>query len=673
MDTKSWQVICNRIVKDRIKTNDMGYVDLFKDMDMSMQTCFEKKQITNGSVYNVYLTNRTNLEFMFHEWFTQLSYISGGKKTVVISENNYHSHQYYRLHELEKTLKAENVRIGVLVPKEFIKCIKEVGPGELVSFSDSFTYACFDKQRPTTTLKKCADTTGKKISIFDLYDKAESYRVNTDKFSSIYEFYTKMLDKGTVLSARKMNVSTKPQQLINRYTNDLDEDDLRELKFGPFKVRVTRSASKRKLLWYDDMGNRISMLDVKIMIAWLNISPIVTDFNRKDESSAADTVYDEKVKAYIEKLYSAKRFKDIFNLIKEYCKKQKKGLRVTLKTYNATKKGFEAVGIAFACTENNEIKTFKLSYEGNDINNDIANVAPTDIEEFSQILANKHEGYVAFVKDKVKENIKSQTHPQKLDLIAEILAKNEIEARRTVDMLGEIRRDDMALAKSYAEEADKIENFRNKDNIPKEFIMLCGLPGSGKTEKVKQESVRLNTSGMTERDSKLLYPIEKALIDNVHGKSEATILKSLREQPNKDNNAFTKISLNGIRQELFEHHEYSTGKYLGTISKARVTAALAKGYTVIYDAMNLDAQTRKEFLDIAKSLGVSEKKLIITNLTKRQAEEKNKDSDIADKTAVSSMLDRLNNNYPSKAEGWTKIVEYGSRDININKDNSRER
>lgn len=644
---------------------------LFTSMDKAMQQYFRKKDAPGDHLYKVYLTNQTVLEFVFNELYTTLFYISGNIKATVVSEISYHNKNFQKLLNLEKVLKEENVGIGMAIPKEFVRCIKSISPGEIAFFSNECAYACFDKQAVKLTLKKCCNLSQENISIFELYNRYENHRIRTDEFRSIYKFYEKLIEAGTVLSVRKMNISTKPQEIINRYTGDIDEGELKELKFGPFKVRVTRSKTKKKLLWYDDCGNLISMQDVKIMIAWLNTSPIVTEITKKEDSdNPTDTVYDEKVKALIEKLYSLKKFSEIFKLIKEYCKGRKKGLSVTLKTYNATKKGFEAVGIAFTCIDN-DVKVFKVQYEGNNINNDISSITPTDEAEFAQICTNKSENYIAFVKDKVKTQIKDKAQPQKLDLIAEIIAKNDIEARRTIDMLGEYKAGELPLVSSYAHEADKIDQFINTQ--PKEFIMLCGLPGSGKSERGYQEAKRLENSGMTEKDAAELYPIARSYKDNVNRKSINAVLETLKSPKERDNNAYTRISLNGIRQELIRNNEYATGEYLELISKARATAAFAKGYSVIYDAMNIDANARKEMLGIAKNMGVKEQKLVITNITQKQAESSLMGTtEIFSKEAIASMLDKLSKNYPTKKEGWTKIVEYGSRERNMSQQTERE-
>ncbi len=656
-----WKTICNRIIKEHIQKNDQDLIDLFKDMDRSMQKCFEDGKISNNSTYNIYLTNQNYLKFTFYEWYTLVDFCTGSNKICLISENNYHSHNYHRLKNLEDEIKKLNVRLGINVPKKLISCLKEVEPGELITFSSGASFACFDKQKQILTIKECCNLTNRDLNVFKIYDETEAYRLDADNIKSIYRFYEKISSQGPTDALRKCEVSTKPQQIINKYTNDLDDERLRALKFGPFKVRATRSPGKKQLLWYDDFGNKITALDVKIMIAWLNTTPIITDFIRKEESdNAADTVYDEKVKALLEQMYAQNRFKDIYNIISEYCKKQKGNLNITLKTYNASKKGFEAVGFSFLC-ENDTVKVFKLQYEENNINNDISNISPTSINDFEEVLKSKKENYRSFVKDKYKEKIKNTVSVQKADLIADIMAQNSITAGKEFDLLGDYNKRDSALLKSYMPESDKIQQFSKADDAsqevvkPQKFIMMCGLPGANKTEKAYREAEKLENAGMVEVESSVLYPVERALTDTFPIFDKNKILKSLKNQGEKNDNKFVMISLNDIRKELAEHKENSTSNYLGLIAEARITAAFARGYSVIYDAMNLDKKTRDSYIKIADKNDVQDKKIVVAKTNEKDLKKH------LDKTfghvptgSVKAMLNRMEQ--PEKEEGWNEII-----------------
>lgn len=669
MINDAWQAVCNRIVQEHKKTNDQDLMDLFKDMDRSMQVYFEDKKIANNSMYNVYMSDQSVLKFIFFEWYTTLYHIKKGNESCIVSENNYHSRNYAKLRDLENKIRTENMHLGIYIPPKFIKCLKDIEPGELLTFSNESTYACFDHQKDILTLKQCCRMSKATDNIFELYDRSKNYRINTASNDDIYNFYSDITEAEPVLSYRKADISTRPQELLNKYTNDLDGDKLRKFQFGPFKVRATRSNDKKKLLWYDDMGNRISQLDVKIMIAWLDTTPIVTDFQREDSDTedSADTVYDEKVKALLEQLYASGRFKDLYNVIGGYCKKQNGRLNITLRTYNATKRGFEAVGFSFVY-KNNAVKVFKLQYENNNINNDILSVSPTSIDEFEEMCKNKKENYKSFVKDKVKENIKHKAPNQKLDLIADIIAQNRIETGRSFELLGSYNKDESVLVNSYIAEADKIKQFNAKEirpepATPKSFVMTCGLPNAGKTQMAQKEVKQLLAKGYKEYDAAELYPVDQAITDTFPIFDKNRVLEKLEKQPVQDDKGFVVISLNDIRQEFFKRGEQATGNYLNLITEARMTAALSRGYSVIYDAMNLDRKTREDILSIADKYNVSEKKLIVNNITKQQIMAKSRDnSDIQSVNAAINMADRLNKTYPTKKEGWTHIEEHGVRE-----------
>ena len=217
-------------------------------------------------------------------------------------------------------------------------------------------------------------------------------------------------------------------------------------------------------------------------------------------------------------------------------------------------------------------------------------------------------------------------------------------------------------------------NESQSKSTPKAFIMTCGLPKTGKSEKVKIEVEKLDRIGMIQVNAAHLYSVEQAISDTTPFFDEERIITRMKHQPESDTNKYVVISLNDIRSELSAAGEHPGTMYLGLIADARITAAFARGYSVIYDAMNLDKTVRDKYLSLADSYGIKEKKLIISNMTHDEANHKiDAISAFISVDMIPGMLERLERDYPSKADGWTEILEYGNKEKTLLKNIEKSR
>lgn len=510
-----WKVICSRVVKEHIKINRYAIMDLFKDLDRTMQKCFENDKISSDGFFRVYLDDQSVLLFHFFEWYTTLKYISGKNTSVIVSESNYHNKNYTRLLFLEKALKENSIGIGLKIPDGFIRMIKDVNPGELITFSNNASFACFSNENSLLLLKKCVSHPD---NLFFDYDNAEIIKLNTDDNKDIYDFYSNLLKNGFVTGSNSISLSTRPQEIINEITGNLSAGDIKKVQIGPFKIRVSRSDTKKEIKWYDDLGNQISLMSVKTMIAWLNTAPITIEFirSKKDDNNAVLSIYDAKIQKLVESLYSEGRYADIYNVLITYCKKNGKDLTINLKTYEASNKDFKATGISFSYRDG-DVHAYKLQYENNNINNDILSFSHASMKDFVSLCENKKEAHKTFLKEQIKEQfIESKTFTkdaQELDAIAEILAKNDIESGRDVDMLGEYKKETPLLVKSYDEDSEKIKIFNEKaKEKTSELKDKSKKTPENKSEKQQPYKMSGEQRQYLDRQNELRYGIDQGFV-----------------------------------------------------------------------------------------------------------------------------------------------------------------
>ena len=182
------------------------------------------------------------------------------------------------------------------------------------------------------------------------------------------------------------------------------------------------------------------------------------------------------------------------------------------------------------------------------------------------------------------------------------------------------------------------------------FIMLCGIPGSGKSHLAKSLYADLQNKKM---DDVNLYPASKAIknIGLIFDPSKITN-DIVINADYKDSTVL--ISPNKIRQELKDNYPDSYSESLVfAIVDARIKTALKSGASVVYEATNLDKPIREKYLGIANEYGVKDTSLHVTWINP------NDSISSISPNLLSAMNNRLVDSNPSKDEGWSDFVQHG--------------
>ena len=182
------------------------------------------------------------------------------------------------------------------------------------------------------------------------------------------------------------------------------------------------------------------------------------------------------------------------------------------------------------------------------------------------------------------------------------------------------------------------------------FIMLCGIPGSGKSQLAKSLYADLQNKKM---DDVNLYPASKAIknIGLIFDPSKITN-DIVINADYKDSTVL--ISPNKIRQELKDNYPDSYNESLVfAIVDARIKTALKSGASVVYEAPNLDKPIREKYLGIANEYGVKDTSLHVTWINP------NDSISSISPNLLSAMNNRLVDSNPSKDEGWSDFVQHG--------------
>ena len=252
--------------------------------------------------------------------------------------------------------------------------------------------------------------------------------------------------------------------------------------------------------------------------------------------------------------------------------------------------------------------------------------------------------------DEVKELYANAGIPEEK---ADIISKNyDTKAK----MLSEFQRGKtISLYKEkQAEKNSKYNTIVKEPEVKMEspkFIMLCGIPGSGKSQLAKSLYADLQNKKM---DDVNLYPASKAIKNIGLVFDPSKITNDIVINADYKNSAVL-ISPNKIRQELKDNYpdNYSESLVFAIVD-ARVKTALKSGASVVYEATNLDKPIREKYLGIANEYGVKDTSLHVTWINPSDSI-----SSISP-NLLSAMNNRLADSNPSKAEGWNDFVQYGT-------------
>lgn len=214
----------------------------------------------------------------------------------------------------------------------------------------------------------------------------------------------------------------------------------------------------------------------------------------------------------------------------------------------------------------------------------------------------------------------------------------------------------ISLYNEKQEERKRLKEQKNTIKNKAEFIMMCGVPGSGKTSIAKRLCLDYEKKGHKLKDSRALYPVQK--ITNEFGivLNKENLLKENNYIP-EYKNSVVYISANDIRSELENNHIYPDHDTIFMVAELRIKTGLANGATVIFDASNIDRKNREHYINLAKAENINELKLVVSNSTKNNSN--------VPELYLEELQERFQDNYPSIKEGWTEIIEFHDHIKNV--------
>ena len=189
------------------------------------------------------------------------------------------------------------------------------------------------------------------------------------------------------------------------------------------------------------------------------------------------------------------------------------------------------------------------------------------------------------------------------------------------------------------------------------FILVSGIPGSGKTKAAENEAKALEERGIEHIPVASIYSISDiSEVNSWLGDTEHMLQESIQKNKRIDNgNKYIVVSANEARKEVVEYRvSDKVNDTAFALADARIAGALCSGCSVIYEATNLDASVKSKYLGMAIGYGVNEKKLILCPIDIEKAKESRPDID-TDK--LKSLQERFESGRQDESDGWDIVEE----------------
>lgn len=206
--------------------------------------------------------------------------------------------------------------------------------------------------------------------------------------------------------------------------------------------------------------------------------------------------------------------------------------------------------------------------------------------------------------------------------------------------------------KAEKEHKNAVTSVYKADGNVQQFILIAGIPGSGKEGLSKEILKGLEKEGYHPEGAAALYPAGKADEDSAWIVDIPKVARTLRQQESKKYSVAV-ISMKEILCERIQNGLSDNMDLVRLTAFARIRQALLNGMSVIYSAPNLEKEEREDVLKLAQDKPEVYRRMVVLYQDPEQA-----DSEIRAER-LKRMAEKLHNSHPSKSEGWDNVVFLG--------------
>lgn len=442
---KTWEYSMTSAMRVAMNQNKYDTLNLYLKLEKASKKYLESGEMKEGDVFFTPLENGAFLEQHFFKNYSVLDVIRPDKQVIhVISKDDSCNHEYRQLLGYSQALEDSGLGIGPKYPEKLVAILKDLKVGQVLVCENGRSYVCEQNTNGWLQLVRTSDTTA--IPHFSAFQNNERISVLLSDNISIQHFYAQIRDNHNDDVRFRVTTTHRAQELLNQCFAGLN-DKTKLLKIGPNEIRVKKSLFSKELTFYGNDGSKISENSVKMMLGWLDVAPVITEFERKAHTPETE-FNDNMMRSDFDTLFSLEGYDEAHTLIAGYCLQNKGAVSINFKSYV----NGEAISFIFKY-HNGNCQIYKATYEDNNFLNDPTKLEPSTTEEFVSFCKIKYKENFIRVRNEVQNNILKdypQYHGEFLDKVIDTMTKNKIKGEKLFGpKVSPLREDLSSLIESF--------------------------------------------------------------------------------------------------------------------------------------------------------------------------------------------------------------------------------
>lgn len=293
-------------------------------------------------------------------------YDSDMKKSTLLDFPQFEKANYVALKKYGSHIGLSKFGIGYPYPDTMKNKLKSLRPGEIVTFSNGWSFWCTENDRGTITVQKiCGDIT-KGVPLTSTLRPTKPFLIDFS-YKTLQNLYFKVKNVKTDSVSARVSSINNTRVLVKSFADSLDKGASMRIDLGPIAINAQKPRMGGVIKWTGEDGEVYNEDQIALFFLWMATSPVIIEMRRKEntlETAYNDALFEEKIEA----LLSEFRFDDVCSEVAKYCLLNKGNVRVVFKSYIPSDKSFDylAIGFLFTCEEGGVVIK-RIEYDMNDI------------------------------------------------------------------------------------------------------------------------------------------------------------------------------------------------------------------------------------------------------------------------------------------------------------------
>ncbi len=390
---KEFDSICTKAHQE--SSSDL--TGLRRSFEQAAKKYFQAGTMHNGDEYPVHITSGPMLIYKMYQDHIDI-YTAIDLQDVdmnlprkeLVSLEDAKSGNYVKLEAISDVTFMGYHFIGERYPENMVPMLKDLHPGDIITFNQGGTYVALDQHEQMHHSKVSTYITLKKVFEGNLcrdnlakLHKKEIVELDTGSFVEMQQFYNK---NSKVLTERlefSISKSSEAHEKLEEMEAAVRAEGMKLFQFGDIPLRATKSKDSDEVLWYDCDNSRIDREDIALMNALIN-NQMVERRYLHTKSSIFDLHNDKEFEKKMELLSVKRDYEGMYEQMIQRVGDTPGALTIDFDHLTPSKDGYSHVPEKITFTnENGLTKCYRTLYEDNDPPKDILSVTELSKKDFA--------------------------------------------------------------------------------------------------------------------------------------------------------------------------------------------------------------------------------------------------------------------------------------------------